>query len=198
MQRIEAIAYAVLLGAAIGPLGACAGSDAALELAGETRSVVSELRADGERIIAADERTERLLAALAGARRQVAERDQIELGLEHRAGLAAKKKEDLVIRNLERIVGEDLGVSGLVDNAGYSPDAVLGDYPPAPSPVSSLREANAKLAELEKPLSFKQRVSVYVSLAKAVRESLKEAAEETEAAAAEVAASSEAINLEGK
>lgn len=190
-QNKVIIRYAITL-LAIFTLAACANSKVAVELASETRGALSNLEKDGKRIIAADERTERLLAALAGARRQNVERTQMELGVEHQAGLIAKAKTDLVLRDLEQIVGENEQRLGVPNNTVYSPQNILREFPSVASPLEDIARTDKKLANLEKPLSFSESAKIYIGVAEAVGAAVQEAADNAEAQAAE--ASVQAVN----
>lgn len=164
-------------------LAACADPKPPRELAAETRKVVQKLRVDSERIVAADERVERLTASLIGARRQTAEQTKHERHLFYRAGQSAKTDVELAMKEIRRIVGEDTTTFSLFDNSRYRPNAILAGFPTAEPPRAALAKLDSKLGELEKPLNLSEVMKIYTGIAKEIGEAAKKAAEKSEQAA---------------
>lgn len=166
-----------------GLLASCATSDAAIELAKETQSVVGQLDRDGKTIVAADARTERLRAKLLGSRRQRADQGSQKRQIEHRAGTAAKAQTDLILADVEKIAGDHSAFLRAHDNSAYNPDALLTGYPDRASPFGPLADVRKALKKLEKELSFIERAKIYGAFAVEVGKSIKDAAKKSEEAA---------------
>ncbi len=159
-------------------LTGCASSQAARELAAETSTILVQLDKDTTAITQSDKRTERLRAALIGVQLQNLHIEEQKFQFDHAAGLAAEDSKEILIKFALDVVGKD-GEKLLMRKAGfYSPEAILAQYPDAPSPIASYKSASKSLKMLTKKTSTSKRLISAVQLVRDISKSVTDAREE--------------------
>ncbi len=167
-----------------GIVSGCASDRAAGELAKETKSIVDRLKRDGNAIVLADERTERLRASLLGARIQDHDLNALDLELLRRSGLVAKVRTYEIIENVEKILTGQPDLSKAREYDAYLPETILADYPAVPTTFKSLSAVSKSLGKLQDEKEFADRAALYLAIAKDVSGTIVKAASNSEAAAA--------------